>query len=85
MAVGKQLSDGNPTGTVLGQDASDLIGFHGTTGTAQVALSATPAVATTRATTGAATYGLTSAQMNGVLDLVLALRAALVTKGLAST
>lgn len=25
----KQLSDGNPDGTVLGQDSSDLISFHG--------------------------------------------------------
>lgn len=25
----KELSDGNPAGTRLGQSASDLIGFHG--------------------------------------------------------
>jgi hypothetical protein len=25
----KQLSDGNPDGTVLGQSASDLVGFYG--------------------------------------------------------
>ena len=37
MAYGKQLSDNNPTGTGLGQSASDLIGFHGTTGVAQAA------------------------------------------------
>ena len=79
------LDDGNPAGTVLGQNAAALIGFHNATPVAQIALSATPAVATTRATTGAATYGLTSAQANGVLDLVLALRAAWVSKGLAST
>lgn len=30
MAV-KQLSDGNPDGTVLGQSASDAIAFHGKT------------------------------------------------------
>lgn len=35
MAIGKQLSDNNPTGTVLGQSSTDLIGFHGVTGTAQ--------------------------------------------------
>ena len=40
----KQLSDYNPDGTVLGQDASDKIGFYGTTavvrrsGAAQAAL-----------------------------------------------
>lgn len=81
----KQLSDYGPDGTVLGQAAADLIGFHGTAGTAQVALSATAAIATTAVTTGAATYGYTSAQATGIINLVNALRAALVTKGLAST
>jgi len=32
-----QLSDGNEAGTVLGQSATDLIGFHGVTPTAQKA------------------------------------------------
>jgi len=27
----KQLSDGGPDGTVLGQSATDLVGFHGAT------------------------------------------------------
>jgi hypothetical protein len=81
----KQLSDGGPDGTVLGQSASDLIGFHGTAGTAQVALSATAAIATTAVTTGAATYGYSSAQATGIINLVNALRAALVAKGIAST
>jgi hypothetical protein len=36
----KQLSDGGPDGTVLGQSASDLIAFHGETGTAQTTLTA---------------------------------------------
>jgi hypothetical protein len=31
MATIKQLSDGGPDGTQLGQSASDLIGFHGAT------------------------------------------------------
>lgn len=81
----KQLSDLNPDGTILGQSAADKIGFHGTAGTAQVSLSATPALATTAATTGAATYGFTSAQANGILALVNVLRDVVVTKGLAST
>jgi hypothetical protein len=81
----KQLSDGGPDGTVLGQSASDKIGFHGTAGTAQIALSATAAIATTAVTTGAATYGYSSAQATGILNLVNALRAALVDKGIAST
>jgi hypothetical protein len=29
MAIGKQLSDGNPDGTVMGQATTDLIGFYG--------------------------------------------------------
>jgi len=35
MAIGKQLSDGNPDGTILGQNASDLIGFYGASGASQ--------------------------------------------------
>lgn len=31
----KQLSDGGPDGTVMGQSATDLIGFHGATGSDQ--------------------------------------------------
>jgi hypothetical protein len=31
MAIGKQLSDGNPDGTSLGQSSSDLISFYGET------------------------------------------------------
>ena len=33
MAYGLQLSDGNPSGTGLGQSSTDLIGFHGKTAT----------------------------------------------------
>ena len=29
--MAKQLSDGDPAGTVLGQDADDLVGFFGAT------------------------------------------------------
>jgi hypothetical protein len=31
MPIGKQLSDGNPDGTSLGQSASDLISVYGVT------------------------------------------------------
>ena len=31
MAIGKQLSDNNPDGTALGQDADDKISFYGET------------------------------------------------------
>ncbi len=85
MSTRRFTLDGDPGGQVIGRSASYLIGFHGATATAQVALSATPAITSDRATTGAATYGFTSAQANGMIDLILALRAALVTKGLAAT
>lgn len=35
MSDENQLSDGRPAGTMLGQSASDKIGFHGTTPIAQ--------------------------------------------------
>jgi hypothetical protein len=35
MAIGKQLSDGNPDGTSLGQSASDVISLYGATPIAQ--------------------------------------------------
>jgi hypothetical protein len=81
----KQLSDYGPDGTLLGQAAADLIGFHGTAGTVQVALSATAALTTTVLATGSAIYGFNSAQSIAIIPLINALRAALVTKGLAST
>jgi len=46
----RQLSDGNPDGTTLGQDASDKISFYGAT---TVARQATAAAGTDAATTQA--------------------------------
>lgn len=40
----KHLSDGNPEGTTLGQDASDLVGFHG------IAIAQGATIATTAST-----------------------------------
>lgn len=37
----KQLSDGGPDGTNMGQNASDLIGFYGVTNVAQASAIAT--------------------------------------------
>lgn len=45
MAV-KQLSDGNPDGTTLGQDASDKIAFHGATPVAKQTVTAVATGAT---------------------------------------
>lgn len=39
MAVGKHLSDANPSGTSLGQSTTDLISFYGVTPIAQRASS----------------------------------------------
>ena len=48
----KQLSDGNPTGTLFGQTASDLIGFYGlATPVAQQTVTLGSTSATTLATT----------------------------------
>lgn len=58
MAI-KQLSDGGPQGTQLGQSASDLVGFYGKTPVAQATL--VTALVTTPATTDIATA------VNGVI------------------
>jgi hypothetical protein len=46
MPIGKQLSDGNPDGTSLGQSSSDLVSFYGETpvdqGAAVTTLATTP-------------------------------------------
>jgi hypothetical protein len=39
MAIGKQLSDNNPSGTALGQSATDLVSFYGATPVVQRAAS----------------------------------------------
>lgn len=52
MAIGKQLSDGNPDGTSLGQSASDKVSVYGVTPVVQAALTcigATCVVASTNA------------------------------------
>lgn len=40
MAIGKQLSDANGSGTGLGQSATDTISFYGATPVAQATLAA---------------------------------------------
>lgn len=44
MAAIKQLSDGNPSGTQLGQSATDLVGFYGTTPVVQPTAAAQAAI-----------------------------------------
>lgn len=78
-AAAKQLSDGNSQGTVLGQSATDLIGFYGiTTGAAQL----TPAGNTATGAAGATTAVFVNTTFTGgtgstaftVGDIVLALK-----------
>jgi hypothetical protein len=57
MAIGKQLSDGNPDGTSLGQSVTDLISFFGETPVVQ---QANIADATNTTTTTSTTTALTT-------------------------
>lgn len=67
MAIGKQLSDGNPDGTSLGQSSSDLISFFGATPVVRYATSvAVPASTAAVSSTGTAWGAATSTQMNAV-------------------
>jgi hypothetical protein len=87
----KQLSDGNPDGTVLGQSVSDLISFYGVTPVDQPASANQAAFTATAVTTlsAAATTTLTKTRVNQIVnDLVelttkyAALRLALVSTGI---
>ena len=83
MATIQYIDDGREDGALLGQTSASLLGFYGTTTTiAQPSGAAQAAVATDAATTGAATYGFTSAQANGMVATVNAVRTALVNLGL---
>lgn len=87
MAV-RELTDKRTDGTRVGQSSTDLVGFWGVSPVAQVSMSATPAIATTAAissSTTATCFGFTSAQANGIVSLINALRALNVTTGLGST
>lgn len=55
----RQLSDNNPDGTVLGQSASDPIGFHGTAPSAQRSGAAQAAVSRANAAGVCATFSTT--------------------------
>jgi hypothetical protein len=79
MAIGKQLSDGNPDGTALGQSATDLISFHGATPVDQAAV--VTAVSTSVLTTGLLGFN-TTAQANALIAAVNSILVALKEKGL---
>lgn len=69
-------------GMSLGSSSAELVSFYAATPVAQPSGASQAALATTAATTGAATYGLTSAQANGVITLLNQIRSDLVTLGL---
>jgi hypothetical protein len=77
----RQLSDGNPDGTVLGQSASDLIAFYNATPIAQRSGAAQAAVPST-APTNASPFGFSQAQAAAILTLLNEIRATLVALGL---
>jgi hypothetical protein len=86
----KQLSDGNPGGTGLGQSSTDLISFYGVTPVVQRTTTLGTTVATTVAvstTTGAVTsWGFaTSTQANNVISLLNSVYSALTSAGLIGT
>jgi UDP-N-acetyl-D-mannosaminuronic acid transferase (WecB/TagA/CpsF family) len=69
-------------GMLIGQSATDLVGFYGATPIAQRSGAAQAAVATTAATT-TTPYGFTTlTQANAIVTLVNELRAAMVAAGL---
>lgn len=93
MTAGKQLSDGNPDGTGLGQSASDLIAFHGNTPTSQrtstalsltyslLAMTGTSLIANT-STTVSGIFGFNSTMYGQLIDLLLEVRLILKDHGL---
>lgn len=77
----KQLSDGNPDGTIFGQDASDLISFYGADPVAQPTNVAS--VTTTGATSTTNAYGYTTAaQADAIVTSVNSILSRLNTLGL---
>lgn len=85
MAV-KQLSDGGPQGTCLGQSASDLVGHFGSTPAAQIAYSAAMAAPTLTVLSGGSNYGFsTAAQAAAAIALIKAIRNTLIQNGLMPT
>ena len=70
----KQLSDGGPDGSLLGQSADDLVAFYGGTPVAQMAYSA--AMSATRLTgitvlSGGSNYGYSSSAEAGYVTATL--------------
>ena len=71
----------SPDGMVVGQSATDKIGFYGATPVAQRAGAAQAAVTTTAATS-TTPFGYSQAQADAIVALVNEMRAALVAVGI---
>lgn len=78
----RQLSDGDSGGTLIGQSATDKVGFYGVTPVAQRSGAAQAALTSTTArVTGAVGFQSTTA-FNAAVGLLVEIRAALVAAGL---
>lgn len=84
MAI-KQLSDGNPDGTSMGQSASDLISFYGVTPVAQAATFTSVATTAAVAANTSTTYGYSSTQADAIVTAVNAIITALENVGIAAS
>ena len=80
MAVGFQVSDGNPDGTSLGQSTSDLISLYGVAPIAQRS-GASQATFSSTMTQSTGWGFATSTAANAAVALILELRAALIALG----
>ena len=95
MAIGQQLSNGNPDGVSLGQSSSDLVSFYGATPIARPSGAAQAAITDGSTGTAAATNGIqpltatynSTLIINAIATLAAqgnALRNALVSLGLSA-
>jgi hypothetical protein len=82
MAIGKQLSDGNPDGTSLGQGATDKVSLYNVTPVVQASLPAAVSTSTPVAGSTGFSFG-TSTQMTGLIATVNTMRTILQNLGIA--
>lgn len=73
------IGDGNPSGTALGKDATELVGMHGSAAAQAVAVTA---VSTTASTTTTPAGFATTTQANALVTAVNAIIVALQNKGI---
>lgn len=83
----KQLSDGSPLGTTLGQSSTDLIAFHGGTVTSRRASAALTASSSIFINTGVSiltgqSFGTVTTQLGALIDAVNEIRTILLAYNL---